>query len=154
MMNKNVESSIFIHSEKKGAIMHCFHFLILISLITLPIVGYSSDEKYKEYIVEKRKLKCLYEEIDSLLNEESDPVWLLLRNQCNSSSKEKERIVINEPKPLPNPKPPSENSSTGQDILRLSKNQLRCFKKSYSEFIKQDGDPITVRFLDECIAQK
>lgn len=112
------------------------------------MAGYSADDPQKTYLITKDKLKCLYQQTDSLLKE-ADPVIVFLSSECahlpiqlNSG----ERSAL----PKLSPKIGSHVTLKPEDVLVLSHIQLHCFKRAYAKFMKQTQEPILVRFADSC----
>lgn len=130
--------------------MSRFNYPFLVCLCILPVIGHSADNLQKSYLISKDKLKCLYEQTDSLLKEPMEPVIVILNNHCDQpraqlSNGEKSRL------PLFNPQvDPKAPTLKPEDVLMLSRAQLKCFKQAFDELMKQAQEPVSVRFTDTC----
>jgi hypothetical protein len=123
-----------------------------LSLLTLLLPLTNSVAAEQTYLLTKEQLKCLYAQVDNFLSEPADPVIILLTTQCNPSdspplpSGEKTEL------PLPNPTIGSAATATlkPEDVLVLSKKQLKCFQKQFDELIQPSKDAIQVSFSEHC----
>lgn len=127
-------------------------FLFLLTLL-LPLTNSVAAEQ--TYLLTKDQLKCLYAQVDSLLSEPADPVVILLTTQCDLSDSSPLSSGEKTELPLPNPTIGSAATATlkPEDVLVLSKKQLKCFQQQFNELIQQSKDAIQVSFSEHCSSE-
>lgn len=123
--------------------------LLLLSLCVLPFTAFA-DDNLKEISLTKNKLRCLYGQTESLLKEGSDPVIVVLTNNCHQASN---NLVDEEHIRLPNYDPKIDSLKPTlklEDVLILTRLQLRCFKLEFDRLKNYTQEPVPVKFTESC----
>jgi len=126
---------------------------IFLFLIVFPLTGYAAGNNKLVHLT-KERLHCLLEQVENLLEEGANPVVIPLSQICPQSSIQLPGIERERSDGLPTFKPRIDRKNPTlkpEDMLIVTRSELKCFKSEFSKLEKFNKEPIQVRFTESCI---